>query len=75
MFMIPTAIIALWFSGLLSFALLGGGLYLAHVWYERSLVFDRDLARTVFNPDLGFNADTAWLARWSFLSGSSLVVF
>jgi pimeloyl-ACP methyl ester carboxylesterase len=62
MSMIPTAILSVWLSGLLSLGLVGGGAYLARRWYQRSWVYDLDLRRYVFDPDFGWNEPTALLA-------------
>ncbi|MBC8163862.1 MAG: alpha/beta hydrolase [Roseiflexaceae bacterium] len=59
--MIPTAIIAIWFSGLFSLGIIGGAVYLLREWYRNSWVYDAVLDQTVFNPDFGLNAPTALL--------------
>ena len=59
--MIPTAIIPIWFSGLLSVGIIGGAVYLLREWYRNSWIYDAVLDRTVFNPDIGLNAPTALL--------------
>lgn len=75
MLMIPTQVLSLWFGGLFSFALIGGGAYLAYRWYEDAWRLDPLLDRWVFDPDLGWNAQTAFLAAaiallaWAFLGG------
>jgi predicted esterase len=59
--MIPTAILSIWFSGLLSLGIIGGGVYLLSEWYQSAWVYDPLLDRTLFNPDIGLNAPTALL--------------
>jgi pimeloyl-ACP methyl ester carboxylesterase len=61
MAMIPTAIMFIWFSGLLSLGIIGGAVYLLREWYRTAWVYDRLLDRTVFNPDIGLNVPTALL--------------
>lgn len=61
MAMIPTAIILIWFSGLLSLGIIGGAVYLLYQWYQTAWVYDRLLDCVVFNPDIGMNAPTALL--------------
>jgi pimeloyl-ACP methyl ester carboxylesterase len=60
--MIPTAIFGLWLSGLLAVALLVGGAGLAREWYRRSWAFDVDRHAWAFAPNLGWNAETGFLA-------------
>jgi hypothetical protein len=59
--MIPTFIISGWLFGLLSFGLIGGGVYLTREWYRRAWVYDPQIDRWIFNPQLGFNVPTALL--------------
>lgn len=59
--MIPTAIIPIWLSGLLSLGIIGSAFYLLREWYQASWVNDRPLEGAVFNPDLGLNTPTALL--------------
>jgi pimeloyl-ACP methyl ester carboxylesterase len=61
MAMIPTAIIFIWFSGLLSLGIIVGAVYLLREWYQTAWVYDAVLDRTIFNPDIGLNAPTALL--------------
>ena len=61
MAMIPTAIIFIWFSGLLSLGIIAGAVYLLREWYQTAWVYDSLLDRLVFNPDIGLNAPTALL--------------
>lgn len=58
--MIPTLILAMWLSGLFSFALTGGAIYLGYQWYERSLQYDPVLREMLFRPEFGNNEPT-WL--------------
>ena len=60
--MIPTTIIPIWFSGLLSLGIIGGAVYLLREWYQTSWVYDGLLDKAVFNPDIGLNAPMALLA-------------
>jgi pimeloyl-ACP methyl ester carboxylesterase len=81
MFFLPTSVLATWLFGLLSFAILGGGAYLLHAWYDRAWILervdlgDRIVERWAFQPDLGLNAQTALLAAgvallvWAVLGG------
>jgi hypothetical protein len=79
MFFLPTSILATWLLGLLSFAILGGGAYLLHGWYDRAWVLDRVEIRDVmvehwaFRPDWGFNAQTAMLVAGAALLGWALL--
>lgn len=59
--MIPTLILFTWLWGLLSLALLGGGVYLVREWYQRAWVYSPALDRAVFMPDFGFNVPTGFL--------------
>jgi pimeloyl-ACP methyl ester carboxylesterase len=59
--MVPTFIISVWLFGLLSFGLIGGGIYLTREWYQRAWVYDPQLDRAIFNPQFGFNVPTALL--------------
>jgi pimeloyl-ACP methyl ester carboxylesterase len=59
---IPSAIIGVWLSGLLSLGLIGGGAYLVWSWYRDSWVYHQFLDRTVFDPNIGLNWHTALLA-------------
>jgi pimeloyl-ACP methyl ester carboxylesterase len=63
--MLPFQILGMWLRGLLSIALLIGGPYLVHRWYERAHVERVDESGTVrreFAPNWGFNSQTAVLA-------------
>ena len=59
--MIPSFILAVWLWGLLSLGAIGGGFYLAWEWYQRSWIYQPPLGGYVFDPNFGFNAQTAWL--------------
>jgi pimeloyl-ACP methyl ester carboxylesterase len=61
-FMIPTSILRVWFLGLLSFLLIGAGIYSGHEWYRRAWSYDFDHQRSYFDPHLGFNHPTLLLA-------------
>lgn len=43
--MIPTFIISAWLFGLLSFGLIGAGVYLTREWYRRAWVYDPQIDR------------------------------
>jgi pimeloyl-ACP methyl ester carboxylesterase len=59
--MIPTAIIFIWFSGLLSLGIIAGAVYLLREWYQTAWVYDAVLDRTIFDPHIGLNVPTALL--------------
>lgn len=79
--MIPSFILAIWFWGLLSLGAIGGGLYLAWEWYQRAWVYQPTLERYVFDPNFGFNTQTAWLVAalglliWAFAGGLLVRLF
>lgn len=60
--MIPTFILAMWLTGLLSAALVAGAIALGHEWYARSWAWDEELRQSVFAPEFGWNGPTALLA-------------
>jgi pimeloyl-ACP methyl ester carboxylesterase len=60
--MIPTSILRVWFFGLFSFILIGAGIYCSHEWYRRSWSYDFARQRSYFDPHLGFNHPTLFLA-------------
>ena len=76
--MIPTSIIRIWFLGLLSWILLGVGIYLSHKWYQHSWSYDFNLQRSYFDPHIGYNRETLLLFIVAFLLflvlGGGLVV-
>jgi pimeloyl-ACP methyl ester carboxylesterase len=59
--MIPTSILRIWFFGLLSFVLIGAGIYFSHRWYKHAWSYDLAHQRSYFNPHLGFNHGTLHL--------------
>ena len=59
--MIPTSIIRIWFLGLLSWILLGLGIYLSHKWYHHAWSYDLNLHRSYFDPHIGNNHETRLL--------------
>jgi pimeloyl-ACP methyl ester carboxylesterase len=59
--MIPTSIIRIWFLGLLSWILLGVGIYLSHKWYHQAWSYDLNLQRSYFDPHFGNNQETRLL--------------
>jgi pimeloyl-ACP methyl ester carboxylesterase len=76
--MIPTQILTLWFTGLLSLGIVGGSAYVIHEWYRRSWTYDLVLQQSVFAPHLGLNAPTFLLAAgvllfFAAIAGKSLV--
>jgi hypothetical protein len=66
--MIPTSIIRIWFLGLLSWILLGLGIYLTHKWYQHAWSYDFNLQRSYFDPHIGHNHETLLL----FIAASML---
>jgi len=62
MAMLPTLIISVWLGGLLSFGIIGGGIYLTYEWYRRAWAYNPQLDRYDFAPNLGLNLPTALLA-------------
>jgi pimeloyl-ACP methyl ester carboxylesterase len=79
--MIPSFILAIWFWGLLALGALGGGFYLAWEWYQRSWVYQPTLERYMFDPNFGFNVQTALLVAgvglllWTFAGGLFVRLF
>src|SRR5277367_3882531 len=59
--MIPTSIIRMWFLGLLSWILLGVGIFLSHKWYQHAWSYDFNLQRSYFDPHIGYNRETLLL--------------
>jgi hypothetical protein len=59
--MIPTSIIRIWFLGLLSWILLGLGIYLSHKWYQHAWSYDFNLQRSYFDPHIGYNRESILL--------------
>src|ERR1700722_1286585 len=59
--MIPTSIIRIWFLGLLSWILVGLGIYLSHKWYHHAWSYDLNLHRSYFDPHVGNNHETRLL--------------
>jgi pimeloyl-ACP methyl ester carboxylesterase len=60
--MLPTQILAIWFTGLLSLGIVAGAAHFAHEWYKRSWSYDPALPQSVFVPDFGWNEPTLLLA-------------
>src|ERR1700761_6695259 len=60
--MIPTSIFRIWFLGLLSWVLLGVGIYLGHRWYQQAWSYDFNLQRSYFDPHIGYNHQTLLLS-------------
>jgi hypothetical protein len=59
--MIPTSIIRIWFLGLLSWILLGVGIYLSHKWCHQAWSYDLNLQHSYFDPHFGNNQETRLL--------------
>ena len=59
--MLPTSIILQWLQGLLSAAILGGGIFALWEWFQRARAYDSTLDRYAFDPNWGFNGQTALL--------------
>jgi pimeloyl-ACP methyl ester carboxylesterase len=60
--MIPTMILQMWFLGLLALGVAGAVVHLAREWTQRSWVWDTAAQRWVFEPQFGWNEETALLA-------------
>jgi pimeloyl-ACP methyl ester carboxylesterase len=60
--MIPTSIFRIWFLGLLSWVLLGVGIYLGHRWYQQAWSYNFNLQRSYFDPHVGYNHQTLLLS-------------
>jgi pimeloyl-ACP methyl ester carboxylesterase len=60
--MIPTFIFQVWILGLFSVGLIGGMIYLAHEWQQRSWEWDTTRMELVFAPNFGRNEETMLLA-------------
>src|ERR1700722_15771203 len=59
--MIPSSIIRIWFLGVLSWILLGLGIYLSHKWYQQAWSYDFNFQRSYFDPQIGYNRETLLL--------------
>jgi pimeloyl-ACP methyl ester carboxylesterase len=76
MAMIPTAVIFIWFSGLVSLGIIAGAVYLLREWYQIAWMYDVVLDRTIFDPHIGLNVPTALLVGglllllWAVAGGS-----
>src|ERR1700721_750146 len=76
--MIPTSIIRIWLLGLLSWILLGVGIYLSHKWYQQAWSYDFKIQRSYFDAHIGYNHHTLLLfvaacLLFSVLAGGLLV--
>jgi triacylglycerol esterase/lipase EstA (alpha/beta hydrolase family) len=60
--MIPIFILQTWLLGLFSLSVIGGALYLAHEWQQRSWAWDPVLKQSVFAPNFGSNEETVLFA-------------
>jgi pimeloyl-ACP methyl ester carboxylesterase len=60
--MIPIFILQTWLLGLFSLGVIGGALYLAHEWQQRSWEWDPVLKQSVFAPNFGSNEETVLFA-------------
>ena len=56
--MIPIFILQTWILGLLSLGVVGGAIYLAYEWQQRSWGWDPVLKQWVFAPHFGLNQET-----------------
>lgn len=61
MFMVPTGIFLLWFTGFWFYGLIAGGVVLLHEWYERAWRYNVYTHQYVFHPVIAWNAETAFL--------------
>ena len=60
--MIPIFILQTWLLGLLSLGVVGGAVYLAYEWQQRSWGWDPVLKQWVFSPNFGSNEETMLFA-------------
>ena len=60
--MIPIFILQTWLLGLLSLGVVGGAVYLAYEWQQRSWGWDPVLKEWVFTPNFGLNQETMFFA-------------
>ena len=60
--MIPIFILQTWLLGLLSLGVVGGAVYLAYEWQQRSWGWDPVLKQWVFSPNFGSNEETTVFA-------------
>ena len=60
--MIPIFILQTWLLGLLSLGVVGGAVYLAYEWQQRSWGWDPVLKQWVFTPNFGLNQETMFFA-------------
>jgi pimeloyl-ACP methyl ester carboxylesterase len=65
--MIPTFILQIWLLGFFSLGVIGGAVYCAHEWQQRSWAWDPVLQRSVFSPQFGWNEETMLFAAAIFL--------
>ena len=56
--MIPIFILQTWLLGLLSLGVVGGAVYLAYEWQQRSWGWDPVLKQWIFTPNFGLNEET-----------------
>ena len=56
--MIPIFILQTWLLGLLSLGVVGGAVYLAYEWQQRSWGWDPVLKQWIFTPNFGLNQET-----------------
>ena len=76
--MIPIFILQAWLLGFLSLGILGGAVYLAHEWLQRSWAWDPVRQVSVFAPNFGSNQETmlfsiALLLALIALAGGTIV--
>ena len=60
--MIPIFILQTWLLGLLSLGVVGGAVYLAYEWQQRSWGWDPVLKQWFFAPNFGLNQETMFFA-------------
>jgi pimeloyl-ACP methyl ester carboxylesterase len=60
--MIPIFILQTWLLGLLSLGVVGGAVYLAYEWQQRSWGWDPVLKEWLFAPNFGLNQETMFFA-------------
>jgi PAS domain S-box-containing protein len=60
--MIPIFILQTWLLGLVSLGVVGGAVYLAYEWQQRSWGWDPVLKQWVFSPNFGSNEETTVFA-------------
>jgi pimeloyl-ACP methyl ester carboxylesterase len=62
MAVLPIYVVLQWIVGLFSLGIFAGGAYMVWEWYQRAWEYDSELAQRVFDPNWGWNSQTALLA-------------